>query len=151
MRTFRVLIAYYLTRTIFTHKRRWKIHPSSMLCRRTWWTTLLLGQSRSRYRMSSRIFWSSTAKFSIMLFLVKIFKNSYLPLRAHSRISSGTKVDQLEEFYKILWETPMLTHTTLVNAVRVYRVSSDRFFLPKLIFKKFLVTFRLFSCSISAK
>ena len=50
------------------------------------------------------------------------FKNSYLPVCAYSRISSGTKVDQLEELYKISWKTPTLTHITLVNAVQVYRV-----------------------------
>ena len=56
------------------------------------------------------------------------FKNSYLPVCAHSRISSGTKVDQLEELYKILLEISTLTHITLVNTVRAYRVTSDNFF-----------------------
>ena len=52
---------------------------------------------------------------------------------AHSRISSGTKVDQLEELYKISWKTPTLTHITLVNIVRVYRVTSNSFFPPKIL------------------
>ena len=79
------------------------------------------------------------------------FKNSYLPVCAYSRISSGTKVDQLEELYKISWKTPMLTHITLVNAVRVYRVTSNNFFLPKLISKNFLFIFTLFFYSRSAR
>jgi len=36
-----------------------------------------------------------------MIFMKENFKNSYLPVCAYSRISSGTKVDQLEELYKI--------------------------------------------------
>ena len=56
-------------------------------------------------------------------FLYIIFKNSYFPVCAHSRISSGTKVDQLEELYKISWKTPTLTYIALVNIVRVYRVT----------------------------
>ena len=51
------------------------------------------------------------------------FKNSYLPVCAYSRISSGTKVDQLEELYKISWKTPTLTQITLVNTVQVYGVT----------------------------
>ena len=66
---------------------------------------------------------------------------------AYSRISSGTKVDQLEELYKISWKTPMLTHITLVNTVRVYRVT----FLVKNNFKRSLVIFILFSYSRSTK
>ena len=70
---------------------------------------------------------------------------------AHSRISSGTKVDQLEELYKISWKTPTLTHITLVNTVRVYRVTSGNFFPPKLISKNFIFIFTLFSYSRSTK
>ena len=70
---------------------------------------------------------------------------------AHSRISSGTKVDQLEELYKISWKTPMLTHITLVNTVRVYRVTSGNFFPPKLVSKNFLYIFTLLSYSRSTK
>ena len=70
---------------------------------------------------------------------------------AQSRIGSETKVDQLEQLYKILLQTPTLTQITLVNAVRLYRVSPSNFYSPKIIFNKFLATFRLFSCSISAK
>ena len=36
-----------------------------------------------------------------VIFMQEDFKNSYLPMCAHSRISSGTKVAQLEELYKI--------------------------------------------------
>ena len=66
-----------------------------------------------------------------VIFMKENFKNSYLPVCAYPRISSGTKVDQLEELYKISWKTPILTHITLVNTVRVYRV----FFPPKIILK----------------
>ena len=59
--------------------------------------------------------------------LTEIFKNSYLPVCAQSRRSSGTKVDQLEELYKILWKTQTLTPIILVNTVRVYRVTSSNF------------------------
>ena len=82
-----------------------------------------------------------------VIFMKENFKNSYLPVCAHSRISSGTKVDQLEELYKISWKTPTLTHITLVNTVRVYRVTSGNFFPPKLISKNFLFVFNLFSYS----
>ena len=112
---------------------------------------LSLDQLPNRYCWGSRIFWSSTTKFSIMLFLVKIFKNSYLSVCAHSRISFGTKVVQLEELYKISWETPTLIHITLVNTVRVYRVTSDNLFPPKLISKNFLYIFILFFYSRSTK
>ena len=37
-----------------------------------------------------------------VIFVKENFKNSYLPVRTYSRISSGTKVDQLEQLYKIL-------------------------------------------------
>ena len=36
-----------------------------------------------------------------MIFMKGNFKNSYLPVCAYSRVGSGTKVDQLEELYKI--------------------------------------------------
>ena len=58
-----------------------------------------------------------------MIFMKENFKNSYLPVCAQPRINSGTKVDQLEELYKISWKTSTLTHITLVNIVRVYRVT----------------------------
>ena len=86
-----------------------------------------------------------------VIFMKENFKNSYLPVCAHSRISSGTKVDQLEELYKISWKTPTLTHITLVNTVRVYRVTSGNFFPPKLISKNFIFIFTLFSYSRSTK
>ena len=79
------------------------------------------------------------------------FKNSYLPVCAQSRISSGTKVDQLEEHYKISWNTPMLTLITLVNKVYVYMTTSDNLFPPKLISKNFIFIFTLFSYSRSTK
>ena len=75
------------------------------------------------------------------------FKNSYLPVCAHSRISSGTKVDQLEHLYKISWKISTLTHITLVNTVRVCRVT----FPAKNNFKRSLVIFTLFSYSRSTK
>ena len=70
---------------------------------------------------------------------------------AHPRISSGTKVDQLEELYKISWEAPTLTHITLVNTVRVYRVTSGDLFPPKLISKNFLFIFAIFFSPRSIK
>ncbi len=69
-----------------------------------------------------------------VIFMKENFKNSYLPVCAHSTISSGTKVVQLEELYNISWKTPTLTHITLVNTVRVYRVTSGNFFSPKFYF-----------------
>ena len=48
------------------------------------------------------------------------------------------KFNQLEELYKISWNTSMLTHIILVNTVRVYRVTSDNFFPSKLISKNVL-------------
>ena len=79
------------------------------------------------------------------------FKNSYLLVCAHFRISPGTKVDQLEELYKILWKTPTLTHIILVYAVRIYRVTSDNLFPPKIISKNFLFIFTLLSSTRSTK
>ena len=86
-----------------------------------------------------------------VIFIKEDFKNSYLPMRAHSRISSGIKADQLEELYKILWKTSMLTQITLVNAIRVYRVALGNFFPPKLISRNFLFIFNLFFYSRSTK
>ena len=82
-----------------------------------------------------------------VIFMKENFKNSYLLVCAYSRISSGTKVDQLEELYKISWKTPTLTHITPVNAVRVYRVT----FPAKSNFKYSLVIFTLFYYSKSTK
>ena len=48
------------------------------------------------------------------------------------------KFNQLEELYKISWNTSMLTQIILVNTVRVYRVTSDNFFPSKLISKNVL-------------
>ena len=86
-----------------------------------------------------------------VIFVKENFKNSYLSVCAQSRISSGTKIDQLEELYKISWKTPTLTHIAFVNTVRVYRVASGNFFPPKLISKNFLFIFTLFSYSRSTK
>ena len=73
---------------------------------------------RIYYHLSYRIFWSAMAKFNIMPLYTLFFLKSYLPVCAHSRRSSGTKVDQLEELYKILLKISILTHIMLVNAVR---------------------------------
>ena len=58
-----------------------------------------------------------------VIFIKENFKNSYLPVCAHSRISSGTKVVQLEELYKISWKTPTLIQVAPINTIRVYRVT----------------------------
>jgi len=108
-----------------------KICPSSMLCRWTWWTTFAPGLTSDSHSYELQNFLKCNGQIQHNAFLYIIFKNSYLPMCAHSRISSGTKVDQLEELYKISWKIPTLTHTTLVNTVRVYRVTTDNFFLSK--------------------
>ena len=118
-----------------------KIHPSSMLCRMAWWTTFVPELISDSLSLELQNF----LKFNDQLLQSAVwtvnFKNSYLPVCAYSRISSGTRVDQLEELYKISWKILTLTHTTFVNAVRVYRVT----FLVKNNFKRSLVIFTLFS------
>ena len=128
-----------------------KICPSSMLCRMAWWTTFVPGLTSDSLLFEPQNFLKYNGQIQHNAFLYIIFKNSYLPVCAHPRISSGTKVDQLEELYKISWKTPTLTQITFVNTVRVYRVTSDNFFLPKLISKNFLYIFTLFSYSMSTK
>ena len=128
-----------------------KICTSSMLCRWTWWTTFVPRLISDSLSLEFQNFLKCNGQNQHNAFLYIIFKHSYLPVCAHSRISSGTKVDQLEELYKISWKTPMLTHITLVNAVRVYRVTSGNLFSPKLISKNSLVIFTLFFYSRSTK
>ena len=100
-----------------------KIHPSSMLCGLTWRTTFVIGPTPESLPLGLQNFLKFDDQIQHSAFLTEIFKNSYLPVCAHSRISSGTKVVQLEELYKISWKTPTLIHITLVNTVRVYRVT----------------------------
>ena len=124
-----------------------KLRTSSMLRRIIWRTTFVPGLISDSHSYELQNF----LKFNDQLLQSAVwtvnFKNSYLPVCAHSRISSGTKVDQLEELYKILWKTQTLTHITLVNIVRVYRVT----FLVKNNFKRSLVIFTLFYYSRSTK
>ena len=121
-----------------------KIRISSMLCRMTWWTSFVPGLTSDSLSYRLQNFLKFNNQLLQSAFRAVNFKNSYLSVCAHSRISSGTKVDQLEELYKILWEAPTLTHITLVNTVHVYRVTSGNFFLPKLISKNFFI-FLLYS------
>ena len=128
-----------------------KNRTSSMLCRMTWWTTFVPGLTSDSYQYELQNFLKCNDQLLQSAVLIVNFKNSYLPMYAQSRISSGTKVDQLEELYKISWEIPTLTHIALVNTVRVYRVTSGNLFPPKIISKNFLYIFALFSYSGSTK
>ena len=128
-----------------------KIRPSSMLCRMTWWTTFVPGLTSDSLSYELQNFLKYNGQIQHNAFLYIIFKTSYLPVCAHFGISSGTKVYQLEELYKISWKTSTLTHITFINTVRAYRVTSDNFFLPKLISKNYLYIFTLFSYSRSTK
>ena len=78
-----------------------KIRPSSMLCRWTWWTTFVPRPISDSLSYELQNFLKYNGQIQHNAFIIQIFKNSYLPVCAHSRISSGTKVDQLEELYKI--------------------------------------------------
>ena len=128
-----------------------KICPFSMLRRMTCWTTFVVRPTLDSLPLGLQNFLKFDDQIQHYAFLTEFFKNSYLPVCAHSRISSRTKVDQLEQLYKIPWKTPMLTHITLVNEVRVYGVTSGNFFLPKILSENFLFIFTLFSYSRSIK
>ena len=128
-----------------------KICPSSMLCRMTGWITFVPRLTSDSHSYELQNFLKYDDQLLQSAVWTVNFKNSYLPVCVHSRISSGTKVDQLEELYKIWWKTPELIHITLVNTVRVYRVISGSFYLPKLISKNFIFIFPIFSLTRSKK
>ena len=128
-----------------------KIRSFSILCRWTWWTTFVPGLTSNSLSLELQNFLKFNDYLLQSAVLTVNFKNSYLPVCAYVRISSGTKVDRLEELYKISWKTPMLTHIILVNTIRVYRITSDNLFPPKLISKTFLFIFIIFSYSKYAK
>ena len=128
-----------------------KIRTFSMLCRMTWWTTFVPRLISDSLSLELQNFLKFNDQLLQSAFRAVNFKNLYLPVCAYSRISFGAKVDQLEELYNISWEIPTLTHITLVNTVRVYRVTSNNFFPPKLISKNFIFIFTLFSSTRSKK
>ena len=128
-----------------------KIRPFSMLCRVTWWTTFVPEPTSNSHLYELQNFLKFNDQLLQSAVLTVNFKNSYLLVCAQSRRSSGTKVDQLEELYKISWKTPTLIPITLVNTVRVYRVTSGNLFPPKIISKNVISIFTLFSYSRSTK
>ena len=79
-----------------------KKFPLSMLCRMTWWTTFVVGPTPESLPLGLQNFLKFNDQIQHNAFLVKIFKKSYLPVCAHSKISSGTKVVHHAPLYKIL-------------------------------------------------
>ena len=79
-----------------------KICPSSMLRRMTWWITFVVRPTLDSLPLGLQNFLKYDDQIQHNAFLVKMFKNLYLPVCAHSRISSGTKVVHCVHLHKIL-------------------------------------------------
>ena len=79
-----------------------KICPSSMLCRMTCWTTFVVGPTPESLPLGLQDFLKFNYQIQHNVFWTEIFKNSYLPVCAYSKISSGTKVVHHASLYNIL-------------------------------------------------